>query len=52
VPDGVEAKARAAPFALPQINISAYQLLLSGVLIVAFLTRFARLGTPGEFYFD
>jgi len=52
VPDGVEAKARAAPFALPQINISAYQLLLSGVLIAAFLTRFARLGTPGEFYFD
>ncbi|TMG07798.1 MAG: phospholipid carrier-dependent glycosyltransferase, partial [Chloroflexi bacterium] len=52
MPDGVEAKAQAAPFALPQINISVYQLLLGGVLIAAFLTRFVRLGTPGEFYFD
>jgi len=52
VADSVEAKAQAAPFALPQLNVSIYQILLVGVLLAAFLTRFLRLGTPNEFYFD
>ncbi len=56
MPDGAEAatEARAAAPArditLPRVT--AAQVALAVILIAAFVTRFGRLATPGEFYFD
>ena len=52
MPDGVPARAESPAIALPQVNVNVYQLALVIVLVAAFLTRFIRLGTPDEFYFD
>jgi hypothetical protein len=52
MPDGVPARAESSAITLPQINVNVYQLALVIVLVAAFLTRFVRLGTPPEFYFD
>jgi dolichyl-phosphate-mannose--protein O-mannosyl transferase len=50
--DGVGATAEPAQIALPQLNVNVFQIALVTVLVLAFLTRFVRLGTPDEFYFD
>ncbi|HEV8574339.1 MAG TPA: phospholipid carrier-dependent glycosyltransferase [Dehalococcoidia bacterium] len=52
MPDGVQARAETSAIALPQVNVNIYQVALAVVLVAAFLTRFVRLGTPPEFYFD
>ena len=52
MPDGVPARAESPAITLPQVNVNVYQLALVIVLVAAFLTRFIRLGTPDEFYFD
>lgn len=54
--DGVETATRTrAPLlereiALPRVT--AAQIALAVILLAAFITRFGRLATPGEFYFD
>jgi len=52
MPDGAEARARPAAVPIPQVNVNVYQLLLAGILVAAFLTRFVRLEVPTEMYFD
>ena len=47
---GAEARAVAPAIVLPQIR--AAQAALAVILIVAVVTRFGRLATPGEMYFD
>jgi dolichyl-phosphate-mannose--protein O-mannosyl transferase len=53
-PESVQARAEIPTITLPRVNVSvnAFQVALVLVLLAAFLTRFVRLGTPGEFYFD
>jgi dolichyl-phosphate-mannose--protein O-mannosyl transferase len=50
----IQARAEVPAFTLPRVNarVNAYQVALVVVLLAAFLTRFLRLGEPGQFYFD
>ena len=50
MPDGVQVRARPFAIALPQVKVA--HIALAVILTAAFLTRFARLETPREFYFD
>ena len=50
MPDGVQVRARPIAIALPQVKVA--QIALVVIMTAAFLTRFARLETPREFYFD
>jgi dolichyl-phosphate-mannose--protein O-mannosyl transferase len=53
-PESIQARAEVPAFTLPRVNVrvNAYQVALVVVLLAAFLTRFLRLGEPGQFYFD
>jgi dolichyl-phosphate-mannose-protein mannosyltransferase len=54
VPDGVQARTEASVFTLARVNVrvTVYQVALAIILLSAFVTRFGRLGEPGQFYFD
>ena len=50
MPDGVQARPRPLSITVPQVK--ATHIALAVILLAALLTRFVRLDTPSEFYFD